>query len=189
LKSIGEGGATALGQTSTSTGNVSSTGDEGSTMTTTGVTDAAGSYCDASEPWSASDVMAEQRMLDLVNDARSWGVSCDPGVLQEFLPELLEQGPLKCAARIHARDMFERGFFDHVNPEGEGYVERLVRAGAEFVQADEVLGDFRAEGGEFRDVLEAGGDGCSILLSPGFNAVGVGYYQGVLVIVVTIAGG
>lgn len=42
-------------------------------------------------------------------------------------------------AREHAKDMFERGYFSHINPEGENVGDRLQEAGVAYVIAGENL--------------------------------------------------
>ena len=44
------------------------------------------------------------------------------------LGELRRDVVLRTAALRHSRDMVERGFFAHVNPDGVGHHERIVRA-------------------------------------------------------------
>ena len=49
--------------------------------------------------------------------------------LQRGLPVLAYSRTLEAAANTHARDMYQRGFFDHDNPDGDGPSERVLEAG------------------------------------------------------------
>ena len=61
----------------------------------------------------------EQRINDLVNGERQ-ARSLKPLDLDQSLSKI---------ARAHSQDMAKRGFFDHVNPDGEAPRDRLLRAG------------------------------------------------------------
>ena len=71
----------------------------------------------AQEAASPTDLRA--RALSLANDARG----------EAGLPDLAPSGVLNEAARAHARDMLERGFYDHVTPEGRTARDRYDDAG------------------------------------------------------------
>ncbi len=59
----------------------------------------------------------ERRLHDAVNRART----------AEGLPALAWRDDLRRLARAHSRDMARRGFFAHVNPDGEGVNDRAAR--------------------------------------------------------------
>lgn len=59
----------------------------------------------------------EAEILVAVNDERS----------KEKLPAICLDESLRNAARSHSDDMLRRGFFDHINPSGEGPAERIGR--------------------------------------------------------------
>lgn len=133
-----------------------------------------GGYCDTVTDWDPNDVSVEQRVIDLVNHARSLGGDCAG---QSFPPSgpLSAESALTCAARVHSVDMATRGFFDHVNPDGEDPFVRMERAGytyrtaAENIaagqpSADEVVGGWLASPGHCRNIL-----------NPDFVHIGVGY--------------
>ena len=84
----------------------------------------------------------EQQMLELVNIARAnpvaeasrLGISLNedlpPGTLgSEPRQPLAPSSILRDVAEAHSRDMIERRFFDHFNPEGEGPDVRAAEAG------------------------------------------------------------
>ena len=139
-----------------------------------GMDGAMGGYCSTVDDWDDNDVAVEQRVLDLVNHARSLGGDCAG---QSFPPSgpLTFEIALTCAARVHSVDMATRGFFDHVNPDGDDPFVRMERAGytyrtaAENIaagqpSADEVVGGWLASPGHCRNIL-----------NPDFVHIGVGY--------------
>lgn len=76
-------------------------------------------------PTAAQDTgdlsMLRQEALDLTNTART----------EAGLPELGPSALLDQVAQEHAVDMLERGYFDHVSPEGETPFERFLAAEGE----------------------------------------------------------
>lgn len=135
------------------------------------------SYCSALEPWPEEDAALEERMLEELNDIRALGFSCDGLQLGEPLVQLTVQPALHCAARMHSRDMLERGFFDAINPDGEGPEDRAERAGAVYGQIAEVRGDARIGPVSFLTQLLSGGTECDTLLNAEFETVGIGSYD------------
>lgn len=71
----------------------------------------------------------EQEMLERVNKERA-GVGLPP---LKWDPELLP------VARAHSADMFRRGYFSHVSPEGASAGDRIRKAGVRFLTAGENL--------------------------------------------------
>jgi uncharacterized protein YkwD len=75
------------------------------------------------------DLVAEQQMLELVNDERtSRGIK----------PVLLDP-QLQVVALAHSRDMFARGYFAHFTPEGKSPFDRMRAAHIDFITAGENL--------------------------------------------------
>lgn len=110
---------------------------------------------------------AEQRMLELMNEARS-----DEGL-----------DPLKwcerCAevARSHSQDMYKEGFFSHVNVDGLDPFERMQRAGIGYQLAGENLA-VAPSASEAHTGLMASPDHRANILREGFEEVGIGVYEG-----------
>lgn len=73
--------------------------------------------------------LAEKEMLDLVNEERT----------AEGLEVLIRDEKLTNLAREHSRDMFARGYFAHVNPDGEDPFDRMKRWDITFMVAGENL--------------------------------------------------
>jgi len=71
----------------------------------------------------------ESRMLDMVNEERA----------KTGLPLLKADPEMTQVARAHSRDMFARGYFSHVTPEGRTLANRVTFAGVPFLTAGENL--------------------------------------------------
>jgi uncharacterized protein YkwD len=141
-------------------------------------------FCAEVQAWPEAQAALEAQIYNTINGLRAVGLSCSDGELGPSLPLLGRAIELDCAARRHTKDMIERGFFDHVNPEGEGPAERIERAGFVFGVHAEIIGDWDLQGGlQVRDSLFANVDDCEKLVDPRFDAVGVGQHDGVLTIV------
>ncbi|HWP05656.1 MAG TPA: CAP domain-containing protein [Polyangiaceae bacterium] len=131
--------------------------------------------------WDDDAANTEQELLRFLNFARDSGSRCgsDP---HDAVTELVMQPELRCAARLHSKDMSERNFFDHVNPDGEGPEERMRAAGYVFAVSGESIERLRVNdpmGDRYQalsDLLSSGGPDCQSLLDERFDAVGVGVY-------------
>lgn len=142
-------------------------------------------YCAAVEAWPDADAEIETQIVDVLNGVRFLGLSCAGTELGDSLPVLTHEEALRCAARVHTRDMIERDYFDHTSPEGDGPDDRIARAGYPLGVWGEVIGELDLNQGtsDFRSVLTTESEDCENLLDASFDAVGVGYYQGVWTIV------
>lgn len=118
----------------------------------------------------------EAEVLEIVNQRRSEGANC--GAQGSFGPAgpLTSDPNLRCAARMHSRDMEERGFFDHTNPDGEGPGVRVDAA--EYIWS--TWGENIAYGYPDPEAVMQGwmsSDGhCSNIMNPAFVHLGVGHY-------------
>lgn len=71
----------------------------------------------------------EAKMLQLVNEERK----------KQNLPALKPDPELTIVARAHSKDMFMRGYFAHLTPEGKTPFDRMHAAGVRFMVAGENL--------------------------------------------------
>ena len=120
-------------------------------------------------------------MLEFLNFGRASGFSCTNGSGSVAGPYLVMKPELQCAARRHSRDMVERRFFDHVNPDSEAPADRIRKTGYSFGVVGETIA--RASGSPeaapyqvLADLGAEGGDECETLLDPRFDSVGIGQY-------------
>lgn len=113
------------------------------------------------------DELSEIRMLDLVNSER----------LKVGLPALSPSEKIREVARAHAKDMFARGYFSHINPEGESPFDRLTGAGVIFVAAGENLAFAPTVELAHQGLMQSPGHRANIL-SADFGRVGIGVIDG-----------
>ncbi|GGH16161.1 hypothetical protein GCM10007422_38710 [Pedobacter zeae] len=71
-----------------------------------------------------------------INELRHSGCNCGTSYMPP-VPNLSQNKQLQEAAQLHAQDMAQRNYFDHLSPEGGTPEERALNAGYK--------GDFRAE--------------------------------------------
>jgi uncharacterized protein YkwD len=113
------------------------------------------------------DEDSEARMLVLVNEARR----------EAGLRALRPDAELRAPARAHAEDMFRRGYFAHLNPEGRSPFDRLRSAGVWFSAAGENLALAPSVEIAHRGLMNSPGHRAN-LLSPNFGRVGIGVSDG-----------
>lgn len=139
--------------------------------------------------WCASTAQAEvrvseqpartvlQRVLDLVNDARTNGHRCGRRNLPPVAP-LTASEPLGRAAQRHAEDMARQGYFDHRAPDGSTPGDRVRRAGYHPRLTGENIA-FGPESAEevVRGWLESSGH-CENIMDARFAQIGIGLAEG-----------
>ncbi len=86
-------------------------------------------------------------------------------------------------ANRHTRDMIERNFFDHVNPDGDGPRERAFEMGVPY-PVSENLGILSSYGLEINGVIEEllkslmqSPEHCANLLNPDISEIGISFTQ------------
>jgi uncharacterized protein YkwD len=135
-------------------------------------------YCAPVADWDPEWVQFEEEVLLLVNENRAKAADC--GVDGKFAAaKPVAMDPiLRCSARLHSLDMFERDFFDHDNPDGLNPFERMANAG--FVGSGG--GENIAVGQQTpEEVMEAWMDSdghCANVMRSAFATLGVGYHPG-----------
>ncbi len=138
----------------------------------------ADAHCAAVADWDPAWSQWEEEVLQLVNEVRAVGADC--GSEGQFGPaEPLSMDPvLRCSARLHSLDMFERDFFDHTNPDGLDPFDRMEEAGF----SGSWMGENIAYGQQNpEEVMQAwiDSDGhCSNIMNENYTLLGVGYYPG-----------
>ena len=136
------------------------------------------SYCTDVANWDSSWSQLEQDVLDLVNQYRASGYNCGSGGNFGPAPPLTMQPNLRCAARVHSKDMDERNFFDHTNPSGESPFDRMSMAGYSFSTAGEnIAGGSPDAAGTMDQWMNSSGH-CANIMNPSFKEIGVGYHPG-----------
>ncbi|HEX2540149.1 MAG TPA: CvpA family protein [Caldimonas sp.] len=109
----------------------------------------------------------EARMLELVNEERA----------RAGLRPLLADPEARDVARAHSQDMFARGYFSHVTPDGKDPFDRLRSAGVRYLNAGENLALARNLPMAHQGLMDSPGHRANIL-RPQFGRVGIGILDG-----------
>lgn len=125
----------------------------------------------------ASNANVRERVIELVNVARSNGRRCGSKRFAAA-PSLHASRPLTEAAADHARDMARRNYFDHRGRDGSQPKDRVLRAGYE----PRLSGENIAFGPESAEEVVAGWldspGHCANIMEPRFEHIGVGLATG-----------
>lgn len=113
------------------------------------------------------DETSEAEMLNLINNERH----------THNLPSLSMNDDLRLLAREYARDMFERGYFSHYNPEGESPFDRMDKKEIVYTAAGENLAFAPSLSIAHQGLMDSPGHRANIL-SPDFGKVGIGVIDG-----------
>jgi uncharacterized protein YkwD len=109
----------------------------------------------------------ETRMVALLNEERR----------ARGLRPLQADPEAAAVARAHSEDMFERGYFSHITPDGKDPFERMRGAGLRFLAAGENLALARTLPMAHQGLMESHGHRENIL-RPNFGRVGIGIVDG-----------
>jgi uncharacterized protein YkwD len=109
----------------------------------------------------------EAGMLALVNSERQ----------KHGLKPLQADAEAAEVARAHSRDMFARGYFSHVTPQGDDPFARMRRGGLTFRAAGENLALARTLPMAHQGLMDSPGHRANIL-RPAFGRVGIGILDG-----------
>ncbi len=113
------------------------------------------------------DTAEETRMLVLVNRERT----------SRGLEPLTMNAKAQQVARAHSRDMFARGYFSHITPEGVDPFERMRAGGVRFGAAGENLALAPTLNLAHNGLMNSPGHRANIL-SPDYRTVGIGVIDG-----------
>lgn len=109
----------------------------------------------------------EARMLEMLNAER----------IEQGLNPLQADPALADVARVHSRDMFARGYFSHVNPEGKDAFDRLQQAKIRYLAAGENLALAQTLPSAHQGLMNSPGHRANIL-RPAYGRVGIGVLDG-----------
>ncbi len=170
-------GTTTGTSTSTTGTSTSTTGTSSSSSGTS--TGGMGAYCDGDDDWMGSWSTMEEEVVTLVNQRRSQGANCgSKGDFGSASP-LTMHPLLRCAARLHSKDMVVREFFDHTNPDNESPWDRIAKTGyGGYQNAGENIAAGSATAAAVVDQWMNSDGHCANIMNPAFNEIGVGYYPG-----------
>jgi hypothetical protein len=133
-------------------------------------------YCASVADWPFESTESELALLTVLNVVREYGDLC--ATANAPAPPVAMKPELRCAARLHSRDMSEREFFDKINPDMVGPEDRMRRAGYSFRVAAESIA--REDGSDplsaFEELRSDDEAECANLMEPAFDSVGIGRY-------------
>lgn len=109
----------------------------------------------------------ERRMLAMLNRERA----------RHGLPALKLDAEMIPVARAHSADMFARGYFSHLTPEGHDPFDRIREAKLRFLTAGENIALARTLEMAHQGLMESPGHRANIL-RPSFGRVGIGIQDG-----------
>jgi uncharacterized protein YkwD len=134
-------------------------------------------HCAPAANWSATWSGYEEEVLRLSNQYRASGATCGsasygPAVALSMNPAL------RCAARLHSKDMQDRSYFDHTTPEGVTFDQRITASGYDDWRT---IGENIAAGQRTpQQVVQAWMQSvghCQNVMNPNFKEIGVGFYD------------
>jgi uncharacterized protein YkwD len=154
-------------------------------------------FCQGVATWDESRVQLENALVEEINRARSQEANC--GIQGNFAATrpLSANGTLRCAARVHSRDMNDGNFFSHINPTNHSSeLNRIFTAGTQpplagtpGMENQSIAGTLFANGGEniakgpaeaaqvVQEWLASPGH-CANMMNPAFTHLGAGYHPG-----------
>ncbi|HYC29684.1 MAG TPA: CAP domain-containing protein, partial [Chitinophagaceae bacterium] len=109
----------------------------------------------------------EAKMLELVNEERA----------KQGLKPLVADPELTVVARAHSKDMFARGYFSHITPEGKTPSDRIREAHVRFLVAGENLALGQTLAICHQGLMNSPGHRANIL-QPSYGRLGIGILDG-----------
>jgi len=109
----------------------------------------------------------EAAMLQMVNQERA----------KAGIKPLKADPELAIVARAHSDDMFKRGYFAHVNPEGKDPFDRMKDAHIRFLTAGENLALAQTLQIAHKNLMNSPGHRANIM-NPAFGRLGIGILDG-----------
>lgn len=168
-----------------SSSSSTTTSTSSTSTTTTGVPDpdpdvpADVPFCSDAANWDPAWAQLEEDILTLVNQERAKGANCGSQGMFGPAGPLTMEPHLRCAARMHSKDMDDRNFFSHTNPDGEGPGQRIDKAqyGNYSTWGENIAAGSPNAAGTMGQWM--GSDGhCANIMNPDFEHIGVGYHPG-----------
>lgn len=124
----------------------------------------------------AANVTAlENDVVALVNQQRAQGARCGlVNVMPPVGPVTMHE-TLRRVARAHSEDMQTRRFYSHTNPEGDGPLQRLQKAGYAASSVGENIAVGATTARAVMQMWMDSPDHCGNLMSRFWTRIGVGY--------------
>jgi uncharacterized protein YkwD len=126
--------------------------------------------------WPPESTEFEQEVLALINAQRDEGAVCGDEAFEPTHPLVMNER-LQRAARLHSYDMFDREYFSHTNPDGDGPKERMDRAGYEGRTWGENIAGGSATPEAAMGMWMGSAGHCANIMRSSFEEIGVGTYE------------
>lgn len=133
-------------------------------------------HCRDTFGWRADYAAGEEALLDAINSVRERSIRCGDREVDD-LPPLRLSPALRCAARLHSRDMVLRDFIGSTNADGEGPRDRMRAAGYRVYEADESLVIGERDVASALEQLLDDRDDCFNVATRQHHDVGIGRYE------------
>jgi uncharacterized protein YkwD len=169
------GNAASGGSASSSTGGsgaAAAGGPASGSVAPEGGVTVATADCASVQAWDPASEALEDELLGLLNEQRAGAGGCPAGEGGTLQP-LTAHELLRCAARLHARDMATRDFFDTVNPDGQNTGQRIMSTGYDGVRLAENVGR-----GQAAADLAIAASVCTYVMDAAYREVGIGHFAG-----------
>ncbi|HVZ37404.1 MAG TPA: CAP domain-containing protein, partial [Polyangiaceae bacterium] len=135
-------------------------------------------HCAAVADWNPDWSDFEERVLELVNEARAAPADCGSEGKFAAAAPLAMDPVLRCSARLHSLDMYERNYFDHTDPDGQNPFQRMRAAGFRGSKAGENIAVGQATPEQVMQSWMASDGHCANVMQSGYRLLGVGYDPG-----------
>ncbi|WP_434390470.1 CAP domain-containing protein [Melittangium boletus] len=132
-------------------------------------------YCDDQNSWPSASTSFENEVLTLVNQKRAAGATCG-GVAKGKASALTLDTRLRCAARLHSKDMGTKNFMSHTGSNGSSPWDRMASAGYSYRQAAENVAAGQGTPAAVVDSWMKSSGHCNNIMEPGLKHLGVGYF-------------
>ncbi len=132
---------------------------------------------DADADWDDRWRTFEDDVVELVNARRALGADCRSGGTFGPARPLASDEQLRCAARLHSRDMGERRYFDHLDPDGVDPGVRIRAADYAGRPGGENIAAGARSPAEVVDGWMNSDGHCANIMRPEFDEIGVGYAE------------
>ena len=116
------------------------------------------------------------KIVTLVNQHRAAGATCGATAMPAVGP-LTADPALRCAARVHTKDMATRNFFDHTNPDGDAPWDRMVMAGYMWSKAGENIAGGGTTAESTMDQWMNSPGHCGNIMDGDYVHIGVGHVE------------
>jgi uncharacterized protein YkwD len=133
-------------------------------------------YCAAAASWNAAWTAFEDEVLRLSNLQRQAGAVCG-GTSYPPVPPLATDPALRCAARLHSKDMQDRDYFSHTTPDGVTFDQRITQAGYRWrTLGENIAAGYRTPQAVVQGWMQSTGH-CQNIMNGTFTQLGVGFYD------------